>query len=134
MRGSAVAKWAEPTQKIELLLAESGNFDERLGSRQHREQTQKQDLLERIEHLAGLARIRQIPEMIQKNNRFAERPEFRRRLRHRNPPPIESEDHDRFSTLRVCHALLSPDCPGGDRLAHCVCPVLMVCDQFRQLQ
>jgi hypothetical protein len=60
MRGSAVAKWAEPTQKIELLLAESGNFDERLGSRQHREQTQKQDLLERIEHLAGLARIRQI--------------------------------------------------------------------------
>jgi hypothetical protein len=55
MRGSAVAKWAEPTQKIELLLAESGNFDERLGSRQHREQTQKQDLLERIEHLAGLA-------------------------------------------------------------------------------
>jgi hypothetical protein len=36
MRGSTVAKWPEPTQKIELLLAEPGNVDERLGSRQDR--------------------------------------------------------------------------------------------------
>jgi hypothetical protein len=109
MRGSTVAKWPEPTQKIKLLLVEPGNVDERLGSRQHREQTQKQDLLERIEHLAGLARVRQIPEMIQKGKC----PEFRRRIRHHNPPPVESEDHDRFMTLRVCHALPSPDCPEG---------------------
>jgi hypothetical protein len=34
MRGSAAAKWAEPTQKIEFLLAEPGNVDERLGSPQ----------------------------------------------------------------------------------------------------
>jgi len=92
MRGSAVAKRSEPTQKIELLLPEPGDVRERLGSRQHRKQAQQQNLLERIQHLAGLARVGQIPEMIQKNDRFAECPEFRRRIPHGNPPPIESED------------------------------------------
>jgi hypothetical protein len=46
--------------------------------------------------------------MIQKNNRFTLCPEFRRRLRHHHPPPIESEDHQRFSTLWFCRALLHP--------------------------
>jgi len=108
VRGRAIGKGPEPTQKLKLLLAEPGDVDERLGSSQHREQTQQQDLLERIKHLAGLAWVGQIPEMTQKNDRLTKRPTFRRCLRHRNLPLIESEDHDRFSTLRFCHALLHP--------------------------
>jgi hypothetical protein len=65
----------------------SSDVDERLGPSQHREQTQLQDLLERIPHVPGLARVGQIPEMIQKSNRLAEHPLFRCCVRHRNPPP-----------------------------------------------
>jgi hypothetical protein len=86
VRGGAIAKRPEPAQKIELLLPEARDVDEGLGSGQHRKQTQQQHLLERTEHLAGLARVWQISEMIQKNDRLTERPEFCRRFRHRNPP------------------------------------------------
>jgi hypothetical protein len=46
--------------------------------------------------------------MIQKNNGFGFCPEFLRNLFHRHPPWFESEDHDRFSVLPACHALLHP--------------------------
>ena len=43
-----------------------------LGAGQHGEQAQKQDLIERVGHLAGLAWIRQVIEMTKKNNRLVE--------------------------------------------------------------
>ena len=74
VRRRAIAKRPEPAQKIELLLAEPGDIDEGLRPGQHRQQTQQQHLVERINHLAALPRIRQILEIVQKNNGFAERP------------------------------------------------------------
>ena len=59
VRGRAVAKRPEPAQQLELLLAEARDVDEGLRPGQHREQTQQQHLVERIDHLAGLARVRQ---------------------------------------------------------------------------
>jgi len=55
-----------------------------------------------------LAQIRQLLEIIQKDNRFAERPEFPRSRSIVVLRKIESEDHDRFSTSALCHALLHP--------------------------
>jgi hypothetical protein len=46
---------------------EASNIDEGLRPRQ---QTQQQHLIERIDHLAELARIRQILEVIQKDDCF----------------------------------------------------------------
>src|SRR4249920_3223522 len=83
VRGGAVAERPKPAQKVKLLLAKQRNIDEGLGSGQHREQTQQQHLGERIDHLAGLARVRQILEVTQKNNRLAERPKASRRHFHR---------------------------------------------------
>ena len=64
MRGRSVAKRSEPAQKLELLVAEPGDVDEGFRPRQHAEQAQQQHLVERIHHLAALARVRQIPEML----------------------------------------------------------------------
>jgi len=51
-------------------FAETGNIDEGLRPSQHRQQTQQQHLIERIDHLAELARVRQILEVIQKGDCF----------------------------------------------------------------
>jgi hypothetical protein len=52
-------------------------IDESFRSAQHRQQTQQQHLSERINHLAALARVWHVPKIIQKNNGFTERPNFR---------------------------------------------------------
>src|SRR6516165_771205 len=67
----------------------------------------QQHLLERVDHLAALPRVRKIPKTPQKNNRFAVRRRPRNRL-HRALRKSNQEDHDRFSTSAVCHALLHP--------------------------
>ena len=85
MRGRAMAKRPEPAQQRDLLLAEPRDINDRLCARQHREQAQQQHLGERIDHLAGLARIRQILEIVQENNRLAKRRQVRTPL-HRSPP------------------------------------------------
>jgi hypothetical protein len=110
--GSAVAKRLEPAKQTELLLAEPRDIHERLRPGQHRQQAQQHHLSKRIHHLRTLPRVRQILEIPQKHNRFAERSAIRRRARHRRPPLLQSEDNHRFSTSAVCHALPSPDCPG----------------------
>jgi hypothetical protein len=46
---------------------------------EHCKQAQQRDFLQRIHHLAALSAIWQILEMIQKNKRFAKRPQFCRR-------------------------------------------------------
>ena len=95
-------------KKGDLLLAEPRDIDERLRAAEHREQTQQQHLSERINDFAELPRVRQILEIIQKNNGFADRPKFLCSPLHRVPPQTESEDHDRFSTSALCHELLHP--------------------------
>ena len=57
VRGRPIPELAEPAQKIELLLAEQCDIDEGLGPGQHRQQAQKQDLVQRISDLAALPRI-----------------------------------------------------------------------------
>lgn len=74
VRGRAVGERTEPAQQCELLLAEPGDVHDRLSSRQHRQQAEQQHLVERVDHLAALARVRQTLEMRQKDNRFAECP------------------------------------------------------------
>src|SRR5580704_17743417 len=68
----------KPPQKIEFLLTKQSNIDEALATGEHGQQTQQQHLAERIEHLAGLPRVRQILEVIQKNNRLTKRSRFPR--------------------------------------------------------
>jgi hypothetical protein len=80
----AVAKRPESAQEFEL--TEQRDVDKGFRSRKDREQTQQQDFVQRIKHLAPLARIRQLREMIQKNNGFGFCPEFPRSLFHRHPP------------------------------------------------
>jgi hypothetical protein len=53
----AVGKRPEPPQKGQLLIAEASDIDEGLCPSQHTQQRQQQHLVERIHHLAGLARV-----------------------------------------------------------------------------
>ena len=75
VRRRSVAKRPEPAQERELLLAEPGDVDEGLSPGQHRQKAQQKHLIERIHHLAALARVRQILEIAQKDDRFAKRPQ-----------------------------------------------------------
>jgi hypothetical protein len=111
VRGSALRKGAKSAQKPELLVAKKRDINEGLRSSQHGKQAQQQYLRERIPNFADLAGVRQILEIPQKDNRFLAGTTAPRNV-HRRPPPRESEDNDRFSTLALCHALPSPDRPG----------------------
>ena len=109
MRRRAVEKRPEPAQQIELLLAKARDINERLRPRQHRQKAQQQHLRERIDHLAGLPRVRQILEIVQENNRLVER----RQLRIPPAPSLvlpnpNQETTTDFSTPSVCHELLHP--------------------------
>ena len=55
VRRRAIPERPEAAQKLKLLDAEAGDIGEGLRPGQHGEQTQQQDLIERIGHLAGLA-------------------------------------------------------------------------------
>ena len=95
MRGRAVAEGTEPAEEIRLLLDGTGDTGEGVRAREDREQTHQQDLIERIHHLAALARIGQVFEMAQENNKFVKSQGLRRRVRHDEPPPIGAKDrHD----------------------------------------
>ena len=98
MGGRPMAKRPKPAQQRDLLFPKPRNVDECLRPRQHRQQAQQQHFGQRIDHLAGLARVRQILEIIQENNRLAKRRQVRTRPLHRSSSASESEDHDRFST------------------------------------
>ena len=51
----ATLERTEAPQKLELLSAEQGDIGDRLGTGQHGEQTRRQDLVQRVGHLALLA-------------------------------------------------------------------------------
>lgn len=86
VRWRACLKRPAPAQKLQLLVAEAGNVDECLGTRQHPQQSQKQYLLERIHHLRRLASIGQIPEMLEKHHCLAKRTARRiTTIQHKSP-------------------------------------------------
>src|SRR5215813_8388246 len=101
VRRRSVGERPEAAQQRELLLAETRNVSEGLRSRQHREQAQEQDLLERINDLAGLSMVRHILEKREKNRRLDQR--RANRFRHQSILHSESEDAYRFSSNPFCH-------------------------------
>jgi hypothetical protein len=54
MRWRAIGKPPKSVQKLELLRPEVGDVHGALGSRQNRQQAQKQHFIERVDHLATL--------------------------------------------------------------------------------
>ncbi len=90
VRRRAVVELAETLQKSELGLAETGDVDEGLRSREDRQEAENQDFPQRIDHLPRLSRVPEILEIIKKNNVIENALGFRRhkpahRL-HRYPP------------------------------------------------
>src|SRR4051794_35220929 len=108
MRRRAIRKRSEPAQKVELPRPETGDFHEAFRSRQNRQQTQQQHLIKRVDHLATLPRVRQRPEMIQKNNRFAQ---STRRVHHATSLPNRWRSMDSEPYPVVTHSFTRLPCP-----------------------
>ena len=83
-----IAKRPEPTQKIELLLAERGDVVSAPASTAsgHNSRISSSD-----EASSGLARVGQIPEMMQENNRLPEHPLLRYYLSHSSNQRITTD-------------------------------------------
>ena len=107
MRRRAIRKRSEPAQKVELPRPEAGDFHEAFRSRQDRQQAQQQHLIKRVDHLATLPRVRQRPEMIQKNNRFAQ---STRRVHHATPLPNRWRPMDSEPYPVVTHSFTRLPC------------------------
>jgi hypothetical protein len=90
MRRRAILEWAKPAEQRELLCSEKRDLGEAFRAGQHGEQAQKQDLVERISHFAALARILEILEIAQKNNRLGECRTVHCRAVHDHSPSSES--------------------------------------------
>jgi hypothetical protein len=82
----AILERAEPAEQSQLPGAEEGDLREALSPGQHAEQTQKQHLVERIGHLAALARVPKVLEIAQKDNRLGECRTVRCRAVHAQSP------------------------------------------------
>src|SRR4051794_20258478 len=78
----AVLEGTEAAQKLALLATEQGDVDKGFRPGEHREQTEKEDLVERVGYLALLARVLQVFEIAQKNNRLVKCGTIRRRVVH----------------------------------------------------
>jgi CRP-like cAMP-binding protein len=105
MIGRGIRKGPEAPQKIELVFAELRDGGEGLGPGEDRKQGQQQDLVQRINHLAELPRVRQIRKMIQKNDALQYR--FFAHHHHRNLP-IESIGDSQIQPCTKCHAPTHP--------------------------
>jgi hypothetical protein len=81
---------AEATKKAQFLDAKEGDLGEALRAGQHTKQAQKQDLIERVGHLALLTRVRQVTEMIKEDNGFPVSCTVRYRVVHCPSPACES--------------------------------------------
>ena len=57
MRWCPITIGPKPAKKIELLVAEASDVNEGLRPSQHRQQTQQQHLVERIDDRSALARL-----------------------------------------------------------------------------
>jgi len=91
VRGRTVLERAEAAEEFDFLDAEEGDFGEGLGARQNRDKAKKQNLVERIGHLALLAWIVQILEIAQEYDGFVERNTVRCRGVHGRSPACESK-------------------------------------------
>ena len=110
VRGRAFAKGRNRRRNSIFFSPNRAMSTKRLRPGQHREQAQQQHLVERIGHLAALAGVRQILEIIQKNNRLVDRPD--------SPPPPNSiaSSHRIRGSRQIQHfsrlsPTSSPDCP-----------------------
>ena len=108
VRRRAVEERTEAPEQVEFHATEPGNIDEGFGPGQHREQCQQEHFLERIHHLAALAPVRHIFEIIEKYNRFGKRAAVCRHFVHGRPPKANPEGRHRFNVLAICHVLLHP--------------------------
>ena len=81
----AVLERPEAAQKFELLAAEQGDIDEGLDPGHYREQAEEGYLIERVCHRALLARVMQILEITQKDQRLVECGTICRRVFHGCP-------------------------------------------------
>jgi len=55
--GRAILERAKAAKQLKLFDPEQSDLSEALGAREHGEQTQKQDLIERVADLTGLAMV-----------------------------------------------------------------------------
>jgi len=110
VRRCSVGTWPEPPQKRKLHFPEAGDIDEAFRTRQNGEQAQEQHLVEWKGQLSGLAIIRQVLEIFEKNGRFRLRSTARRFVRYRSTlfRIRGSRQIQRFSRLSRTS---SPDCP-----------------------
>jgi hypothetical protein len=95
----AVREGQKALQKGELLLPEPSHVREPLGARQDRQQSQQQNLVEPIGHLARLPMVRHVFEIIEKNSGL----EIRRRRRRQNihrPAPLTNQRMPTDSALQ----------------------------------
>src|ERR1700684_2384373 len=108
----AVLERAEAAEKLKFLDAEESDLGKALGSGQHGEQAQEQDLIERVGHLAWLARILESIEIAQKNNGLRKGRTVRGRAVHNRPSSANrgSAWIQHFSGLSRTP---SPDCPAS---------------------
>src|SRR5208337_249481 len=86
----AIFERAEAAEKRKFLDAEQGDLGESLGTGQYGEQAQEPYLIERIRNLPLLARVMEVLEMTQKDDRFVECPTVRCRVVHCRSPLSES--------------------------------------------
>jgi len=82
VRVRAIFEGAEAAKKRQLLGAEQRDLVDTIGSGQYCQQTQQQDLVQRVGHVTFLAWVRQIVEMTQENNRFVDCRIVVRRVEH----------------------------------------------------
>jgi hypothetical protein len=110
MGRGAVGKRPQPPPQFELPVAEPGDVGDRLGTGQHGKQAQQEHLIERVDHLIALARVRQILEMAQENDRLVECTIIHHAIFHRRPPQMSqrTQTDEQFIPLSRLH---SPDCP-----------------------
>ena len=67
-----VSDATQPAKQIALSFAEAGNLGKALRPGQHAKQAEQQHLVQRVAHLADLPMIRQVFEMIQKDDRLVD--------------------------------------------------------------
>ena len=117
----AIFERAEAAKQCELLDAEQGDLSESLDPGKYPHQTQEQNLIERVSHLPLLARVVEVPEMTQKDNRFVECTAVRCCVAYCRSPPSEpgisiDSAHQRFVTHSFTRLPRSPtaySCPNA---------------------
>ena len=101
--GCPVAKRPEAPQQVELVRPETSDIGESFRPGQNRQKAKQHNLVQRIRHLAGLARVRKIAEILQKNITAKDKDDARQTffeltalVKNWNSSEWESEDFKKF--------------------------------------